>query len=179
MPDKKRKRKPENAGIGETEAFIEPQGGQAPKAPRKKAQPGGSDDFMLIARAVLSATFLIALAVFKQIDERFRLAFYILAFLISSYDVLLATLKKMLKLRFLEDEFLMTLVGIAAFIIGEYTEAVILFIIYQIGQFLIRKAVRRSQNALSHLQKLRPETVNMLIAGKLTPVRPEEVMRGM
>ncbi len=179
MPDKKNKRKPEKARVGKAEPFIEQTDLQKPGAARKRAEEKGPDDFMRIARAVISATILIALVIFKQLDGRFRLAFYIIAFLISSYDVLLTTIKKMLRLRFLEEEFLMTLAGVAALIIGEYTEAVVLFIIYQIGQFLVNKAVSRSQNAIVRLSMLRPDTVNMLIAGKLTPVSVSEVMRGM
>jgi Cd2+/Zn2+-exporting ATPase len=178
MPDKKTRRKPEEARAANSEAFAEAKAEQVRGSARKRPGEKGSDDFIFIARLVISATILFSLTLFK-LDERIRLAFYILAFLISGYDVLLTTLKKILRLRFLDDEFLMTLAGVAAFIIGEYTEAVILFIIYQIGQFLLSKAVDRSQSAINHLRKLRPETVTMMIAGRLTRVKTEEVMRGM
>lgn len=100
---------------------------------------------------------------------------YLIAYLIVGYDVILKSLKKILKGKFLDENFLMSIATIGAFLIGEYLEAVLVMLLYQIGELFQLLAVGKSRKSIAALMDIRPDYANLKKEGKLLKVSPEEV----
>lgn len=100
------------------------------------------------------------------------------AYLILGYDVLLKAFKNILKGRVFDENFLMTVSTIGAFVIGEYPEAVAVMLFYQIGEFFQSLAVKRSRKSISSLMDIRPDSANVKRKGKLLTVSPEDIAVG-
>lgn len=58
------------------------------------------------------------------------------------------------------ENFLMTVASLGALLIGEYTEAVVVMILFQLGEYLESKAVSKSEKSIKSLTELKPETAN-------------------
>ena len=75
---------------------------------------------------------------------KFQPLFYV-AYILIGYDVLLKALKNIFKGHLFDENFLMTLATLGAISIKELPEAVMVMLLYQIGEFLQDKAVDKSK----------------------------------
>ncbi len=103
---------------------------------------------------------------------------FILAYLISGYDVLYRALKNLIKGRMFDENFLMAIATIGAIAIKEYPEAVAVMLFYQIGDYFQEKAVNRSRRSISDLMDIRPVSANVECNGEIVSVLPEDVNIG-
>ena len=106
------------------------------------------------------------------------LGFYIVAYVILGYDVVLNAVKNIIKGQVFDENFLMSLSSIGAFFIGEYPEAVAVMLFYQVGEFFQDLAVERSRKSISSLMDIRPDTATVKRNGTYLTVSPEEVKAG-
>lgn len=77
-----------------------------------------------------------------------------------------------------DENFLMCIATIGAFIIGEYHEAVEVMIFYQIGQLFESIAVGRSRRAVTELMDICPEEATVLRDGEALVVPADEIEVG-
>lgn len=77
-----------------------------------------------------------------------------------------------------DEKFLMGIAIIGAICFGEYLEALMVFILYNIGEFLQDKAVEKSKNSISELINLRPDSTNVLVNDEITNKPPQDVKIG-
>jgi len=99
---------------------------------------------------------------------------FVLAYIITGYDVIWQATKNCIKGRMLDENFLMTLATIAAFIIGEYPEAVAVMMFYKIGEYMQDKAVDYSTREIEKAMDIRPDFARVMRGGVLV-VSPNEV----
>lgn len=95
-----------------------------------------------------------------------QLALYLLAYFCLGYDVLKKTIQSLGKKDFFDENFLMTIATLGAFIIKDYKEAVAVMLFYQIGESLSDLAVDRSRDKIVSLMDLRSEKTRLLVQGK-------------
>ncbi|MBR1535376.1 MAG: heavy metal translocating P-type ATPase [Treponema sp.] len=103
---------------------------------------------------------------------------YFTAFLISGKDVVRGAVHSIREGNVFNEEFLMSVASIGAIFVGELAEAVAVMIFYNLGEFVQDKAVDRSRDSISALMDIRPDKANVLRAGKVLVVSPEEVEVG-
>lgn len=119
------------------------------------------------------------------------LSLYVVAYLISGYDILIGAVKHVISGSFLDEYFLMSIATIGAFMIRffgdtEYLEAVAVMIFFQIGEVFQGIASERSRNAIMSTMDLsvtkctlinqevvNPEDVNI---GDVIIVKPGEMV---
>ena len=70
-----------------------------------------------------------------------KLAIVIVIYLALGWKVLLTAVKNILKGDVFDENFLMTVATIGALCVGEYEEAVLVMLLYRVGEFLQDKAV--------------------------------------
>lgn len=99
---------------------------------------------------------------------------FIIAYLIAGGDVLYKALKNIVKGRVFDENFLMSTATAGALAIKEYPEAVMVMILYQIGEYLQHRAVEKSRHSITELMDIRPDYANL--NGK--KVTPQEVKIG-
>ena len=100
------------------------------------------------------------------------------AYMLAGGDVLLTALKNILKGDMFDENFLMGVATLGAFAIKEYPEAVMVMILYQIGEFLQHKAVEKSRSSIAELMDIRPDYANIEENGSLIKKSPESINIG-
>jgi Cd2+/Zn2+-exporting ATPase len=77
-----------------------------------------------------------------------------------------------------DENFLMSIATIGAFLIGENAEGVAVMLFYQVGEIFQSIAVNRSRKSISALMDIRPDFANLKVGDELRKVDPEEVSIG-
>lgn len=133
---------------------------------------------MLLRMGFGAAVFAAGILLGRIVPVPVQLAFYIAAYVILGYDVVLSAVKNIIKGHVFDENFLMSLSSIGAFFIGEYPEAVAVMLFYQVGEFFQDLAVHRSRKSISDLMDIRPDTATVKRNGELVTVSPEDVVTG-
>ena len=87
-------------------------------------------------------------------------------------------IKNIKKGDFFDENFLMGVATLGAFAIGEYPEAVMVMVLYQIGEYYQHKAVEKSRRSVTELMDIRPDYANIEEGGGLVRKSPEEIKTG-
>ncbi|MBE6917093.1 MAG: cadmium-translocating P-type ATPase [Ruminococcaceae bacterium] len=93
---------------------------------------------------------------------------FIAAYLILGWDILKTAAKNLLRGHVFDENFLMSIATIGAFVIQEYPEAVGVMLFYRVGRYFEQRAVERSRSQIMEAVDLRPETV-LLSDGTVIP----------
>ena len=93
-------------------------------------------------------------------------------------DVLKKAVNNITKGQIFDENFLMAIATIGAFIIGEYPEGVAVFLFYQIGELFQDMAVHRSRKSIANLMDIRPDFANLKKGEQVIKVSPTEVKPG-
>ncbi len=101
----------------------------------------------------------------------------IAAVLVAGYAVFFKGLKNILKLR-ADENFLLFIAVAAAFCIGEGTEAVLVTLMFVLGNMIEDYAVDRSRNSIKKLASIRPDTATVLIDGEQKTIPAGQVKTG-
>ncbi|HZK38284.1 MAG TPA: heavy metal translocating P-type ATPase, partial [Clostridia bacterium] len=93
-------------------------------------------------------------------------------------EVLQRAGRDILKGQIFDENFLMSIATIGAFIIGEFPEGVTVMLFYQIGEFFQNLAVNRSRKSIAELMDIRPDYANLKIGENEKKVSPVDVSVG-
>lgn len=115
---------------------------------------------IIVSLVIFIPTFIIHL--FVDIPLYFILPISIISYLIAGYDIVIRCFRNIIKGQLLDENFLMTLATIGAFIIGEYLEAVAVMIFYQIGEMFQEYAVEKSRKSIANLMDIRPDFATII-----------------
>ncbi len=105
-------------------------------------------------------------------------AMYLVPYLIIGGKVLAKAGRNILNGQVFDENFLMALATIGAFILAEYTEAAAVMLFYQVGELFENIAVNKSRTAVTALVGLRPDYANVECSGELVKVDPSDVSVG-
>ena len=104
---------------------------------------------------------------------------YLAVYLIAGYDVLIKAGKNIAGGHVFDENFLMIVAGIGAFVIGEYSEGVAVMIFYQIGELFQSYAVGKSRQSITAMMEIVPEYANVVCEdGSIEETDPEDVEIG-
>ena len=124
---------------------------------------------------VFIAILLLITAIYFKLTGFGEFLVFFAAYLIAGSDVLLLAWKNILRGAVFDENFLMSLATIGAIAIGEYPEAVMVMVLYQIGEYFQHKAVAKSRKSITELMDIRPDYANVEINGKIEKKSPEEI----
>ena len=133
-----------------------------------------SNNKIFFIKTILAILLLIT-AILCPLSTVAKIVLYLSAYLISALNILKDALKSILKGLVFDENFLMSLATICALIIGEYPEAVMVALLYQIGEFLQEKAVSKSKNSITKLIDLRQDSANILKDDKIETIDAKKV----
>lgn len=120
---------------------------------------------------LIAGVLLFAAGIFTEIK-----LIFLVAYIVLGYDVLIQAFRDIRNI--FNENFLMSIASIGAFVIGEYHEAVAVMLFYQIGESLSDYAVGKSKKSISSLMDLRADTARVLRNGEFTAVPCEDVKIG-
>ncbi|MEA4815277.1 MAG: heavy metal translocating P-type ATPase [Lachnospiraceae bacterium] len=115
---------------------------------------------------------------FLRANEALSFALFLSAFLISGSDVILKAFRGLSHGFVLDENFLMAIAAIGAFIIKEYPEGVAVMLFYQTGELFQSYAVDKSRKSISSLMDIRPDYANVWRGEELLRVAPASVKPG-
>ena len=113
-----------------------------------------------------------------------KLALYLITYIIIGHDILKKAVKGIIKGQVLDENFLMAIATVGAFIMAiysrseDYLECVAVMLFYQIGELFQSYAVGKSRDNIAALMDIRPDYANIMQDGELTRVDPEDVSAG-
>ncbi|HPX26063.1 MAG TPA: hypothetical protein PLG87_04590, partial [Treponemataceae bacterium] len=107
-----------------------------------------------------------------------QLLVFFASWLVSSYDVVWSALKNISKGKVFDENFLMSIATLGAFIIGEYPEAVAVMVFYQVGESFQEAAAIRSRRSISALVNIKEPFARRLREGKEETIASEQVVPG-
>ncbi|MBQ3108725.1 MAG: cadmium-translocating P-type ATPase [Clostridia bacterium] len=129
---------------------------------------------MLRRILIAGALFLIGLLLPQQ-PFYLRLAVFLITYAVIGYDVLYSAARNILHGQVCDENFLMAIATIGAFLVGEYPEGVAVMLFYQVGELFQSYAVGRSRASIAELMDIRPDYATIESGGELLRVDPEEV----
>lgn len=131
-----------------------------------------------IIRLVVSSVLLAFAYFWYQLPFVAQIINYIVSYLLAGYDVVLSMFKGFAKKRFFTEYSLMTVATIGALCIQEFPEAVLVMILYQIGELLQDAAVDHSRNQIKNALEIRPKEAMVYRDNTWVTVAPEDLKIG-
>lgn len=110
--------------------------------------------------------------------EMISLVIFVAAYIVLGGKILLEAARNISHGQIFDENFLMCVATIGAFVIQEYPEAVGVMLFYRIGEYFEEKAVEKSRSQIMEAVDLRPETVNVMVGEEVMEIAAEDAKIG-
>ena len=100
---------------------------------------------------------------------------FIISYIMISFSLIIKGIRNILKGSFFDENILMLIASIGAIIVSEPIEAIMIVVLYKIGDFLQAKAIRKSRDAIASLMDVHVDYVTM---ANLEKVEIKDVLIG-
>ena len=130
-----------------------------------------------LARIIIAAAALAVIAVLP-VEDKIKAVLYPVPYLIVGWDILWSAVRNIAHGQIFDENFLMSLATVGAFVLGDYIEAAAVMLCYQVGELFQSIAVGKSRKSIAALMDIRPDSATVLRNGEEIKVSPEEVQKG-
>ena len=124
---------------------------------------------------IIISTILLILFSLINIDKCINMAGFLITYIIIGYDIIKKSIRNILNGQVFDENFLLTIATIGALVLGENFEAIMVMLLYQIGEMFQSYAVGKSRKSIAELMDIRPEYANIEKDGNLVQISPEEL----
>jgi len=131
-----------------------------------------------LIRIALGAVLFTAAVLVNTNSSIIKAVLFLAPFIIIGGDVILKAFKNIVRGRIFDENFLMSIATIGAFLIGEYPEGVAVMLFYQVGELFQSYAVDKSRKSIAGLMDIRPDYANIRKNGQIETVAPDKVAVG-
>jgi len=125
-----------------------------------------------------AALFVLGLFLNHSASELLAIVICLAAYYLLGKDVVKTALRNLTKGHVFDENFLMSIATVGAFLIGEYPEAVGVMLFYRVGEYFEHRAVERSRKQIMEAVDLRPEVVHLLNGEEILEIPAEEAEIG-
>lgn len=105
-------------------------------------------------------------------------AAFLIPYIIVGYKVIFKAVRNILNGKIFDENFLMAVASMGAFVVGDYPEAVAVMFFYQVGELFEDYAVGKSRKSIAQLMNIRPDYANLKTEKGVEKVSPEQVKVG-
>ena len=119
-----------------------------------------------------------ATAFFKVVPEKIATWLFVVAYILSGYEVLLKSIKNIFRGEVFDENFLMSIATLGAFAINKPGEAAAVMIFYNVGELFEDYAVGKSKKSIIQLMNIKPKIANLKKGNEIKVVEPEELKVG-
>ena len=126
---------------------------------------------------ILLGAFLGILGIIIKTPKYLSMILILLDYIILLYRTLTTAIKQ-LKNKTINENFLVTISTIGAYLLGETHEGLMVIFLYEIGKMLESKAVNKSRNSVAELMNIKEETSNLKDNNKIKVVPTTEIKVG-
>lgn len=106
---------------------------------------------------IMASLITLLAAIFINATAPISLTLFLISYLLAGKNVLAQAGKNILAGQIFDENFLMSIATIGAFVIGEYTEGVAVMLLFLIGEYLQDMAVNHSRDSVKSLLNIRPD----------------------
>lgn len=135
----------------------------------------------MLRRIIIAIALLAVIVVtfhFVEVPWWAELVIYAVPYVIAGFDVLKTAFINLIHGQIFDEKFLMMVATVGAFATGEYPEASLVMLFYQIGELFQSIAVGRSRKSIAKLMDIRPDSATVIRDGQEIEVSPDEVEVG-
>ncbi len=144
-----------------------------------KAAPKQDDgDKKEIIELVAGAVCMLAGVLLESVSLPISIVVFLVGYVILGRDVVWTAVRNLFSGHVFDENFLMTVATIGAFLIGEYPEAVDVMLFFRIGEVFEHRAVEKSRSQIMDAVDMRPETVQLEQDGETITLPAEEAEPG-
>ena len=146
---------------------------------KKKESPLEENKKAITAIAVGAVLFLAGEVMERTMpDSVISLALFVAAYGVLGLGIVGTAIKNLLKGHVFDENFLMSAATLAAFVIGDFAEAVGVMLFYRIGEVFEDIAVSRSRSQIMDAVDLRPETVRLVRGDEVKEIPAKDAKKG-
>lgn len=127
---------------------------------------------------LIIALIIFAIAFFKIVPEKIATWLFVVAYILSGYEVLLKSIKNIFRGEVFDENFLMSIATLGAFAISKPGEAAAVMIFYNVGELFEDYAVGKSKKSIIQLMNIKPKIANLKNGNEIKVVEPEELKVG-
>lgn len=127
---------------------------------------------------LIIALIIFAIAFFKIVPEKIATWLFVVAYILSGYEVLLKSIKNIFRGEVFDENFLMSIATLGAFTISKPGEAAAVMIFYNVGELFEDYAVGKSKKSIIQLMNIKPKIANLKNGNEIKVVEPEELKVG-
>lgn len=127
-------------------------------------------DIIIKLTSVAIAVILIIIGSLVDMAQWGYITIMVAAYLVCGGEYLFQALKNILHGKIFDENFLMSLATIGALALGEYIEAVLVMLLYSVGESFQAYAVMKSKKSISSLMDIKANFANKIVDGILTQV---------
>ncbi|VYT06279.1 cadmium-translocating P-type ATPase [Campylobacter ureolyticus] len=125
-------------------------------------------------KQILITTSFVVLSIITS-NAELKTAFLLFAYMIVSVQIFIKAYKSLKNGGFLDENFLMAIASIGAFLIGEQIEAVAIILFYKIGVAFEDYSINRSRKSIKEAMSIAPDYANLKTENGVKKVSPEDV----
>lgn len=130
-----------------------------------------------IAR-LLIGIIIAGIGLYAKLPDTISTIFIILGYAILLYRTAKNAFKMLFASKKINENFLITVSCVGAYLVGEHMEGVMVITLYEIGKILEEKSISKSRKSIKDLMDIKPEYANLKTENDIKKVSPEEVKKG-
>lgn len=130
-----------------------------------------------IAR-LLIGIIIASIGLYAKLPDAVSTIFIILGYVILLYRTAKNAFKMLFASKKINENFLITISCVGAYLVGEHMEGLMVIILYEIGKILEEKSISKSRKSIKDLMDIKPEYANLKTENDIKQVSPEEVKIG-
>ena len=118
------------------------------------------------------------IGLYAKLPDTISTIFIILGYVILLYRTAKNAFKMLFASKKINENFLITVSCVGAYLVGEHMEGLMVIILYEIGKILEEKSISKSRKSIKDLMDIKPEYANLKTENDIKKVSPEEVKIG-
>ncbi len=132
------------------------------------------EENLQVSKIVISVI-LLAFGLLLSGYPQVKIVIFLFAYLLVGFDIISEAVKNILHGEVFDENFLMSIATIGAFCIKEYPEAIMVMVLYQLGEYFQHRAVEKSRQSITQLMDIRPDFANVIFNDEIVIKTPENV----
>ena len=132
------------------------------------------EENLQVSKIVISVI-LLAFGLLLSGYPQVKIVIFLFAYLLVGFDIISEAVKNILHGEVFDENFLMSIATVGAFCIKEYPEAIMVMVLYQLGEYFQHRAVEKSKQSITQLMDIRPDFANVIFKDEIVIKSPENV----
>ena len=144
----------------------------------EKKQNENKSKFLLHILRLVIGTIVAVVGLYLPMTKVLSIILIILGYAILLYRTTKNAIKFLFKSKTINENLLITISCIGAYLVGKHSEGLMVIVLYEIGKILEEKAINKTRKSISDLMDIKPEYANLKTDNDIKVVSPADVEIG-